>query len=165
MGGGVRGTDGRAPRKKGNRDEFFFSHFLYFTVLKGVRRRCGSHLPPVQVLLVEDLQDVSAAEAQARLLAGDQVVVRRVVIKVALHKSLKWKKRLQLRGGAAGCWQVQSSANHNTKAQKAQTHTPTQYHVMKPTLLVLRPLSAAGFQVSAFAPSQRVPTAADRAAA
>lgn len=53
-------------------------------------RGFGADLPPVQVLLVEDLQDVSTAEAQSRLLAGNQVVVRRVVIKVALHKGLRW---------------------------------------------------------------------------
>ena len=49
-------------------------------------------LPPVEVLLVKDLQNVSAAEAEACLLAGNQVVVGRVVIKVTLHKSLKWIK-------------------------------------------------------------------------
>lgn len=51
-------------------------------------------LPPVWVLLVEDLQDISAAEAKPRLLAGNQVVVSRVVIKVTLHIGLKQKHNM-----------------------------------------------------------------------
>ena len=46
-------------------------------------------LPPVEVLLIEDLQDVSAAEAKPRLLTGDQVVMGGVVVKVTLDKSLE----------------------------------------------------------------------------
>lgn len=86
----------------------FFWGGKYFTALKGVRG-CGADLPPVQVLLVEDLQDVSAAEAQPRLLAGNQVVVRRVVVKVALHKGLTWgKKERECARVSAGTIQYES---------------------------------------------------------
>lgn len=58
---------------------------------------CGcTNLPPVEVLLVKDLQDVAAVEAKPRLLARNQVIMRRVVIKVTLHKGLNeylcWKE-------------------------------------------------------------------------
>jgi hypothetical protein len=50
-------------------------------------------LPPVEVLLVEKLQDVSTAEAQACLLTGDEVVMGRVVVKVTLHIRLREMER------------------------------------------------------------------------
>lgn len=55
-------------------------------------KRKMTDLPPVEVLLVEDLQDVSTAEAEPRLLTGDQVVVGRVVVKVTLYKGLNRAK-------------------------------------------------------------------------
>lgn len=56
-----------------------------------------THLPPVGVVLVEDLQDFAAVEAKASLLAGDQVVVSGVVIKVAFHKRLMVQKHTRSR--------------------------------------------------------------------
>ena len=47
------------------------------------------YLPPIEVLLVENLQDVSAVEAEPRFLTGNQVVMGRVVVKVTLYKGLK----------------------------------------------------------------------------
>lgn len=44
-----------------------------------------THLPPVGVILVEDLQDFAAVEPKASLLAGDQIVVSGIVIEVAFH--------------------------------------------------------------------------------
>lgn len=46
-------------------------------------------LPPVEVLLVKDLQNVSTAEAKPCLLTGNQVIMRWVVVKVTLYKGLK----------------------------------------------------------------------------
>lgn len=50
-----------------------------------------SYLPPVDVFLVDDLQNVSAAELQSGFLTGNQVIVGRVIIKMALHEDLKKK--------------------------------------------------------------------------
>lgn len=47
-----------------------------------------SHLPPVGVILVDDLQQVPGGEAEPGLLAGDEAVGGRVVVKVALHEDL-----------------------------------------------------------------------------
>ena len=54
----------------------------------------NADLPPVEVFLIEDLQDVSAAEAKPRLLAGNQVVMGGVVVKVTLDKSLEVVQKL-----------------------------------------------------------------------
>lgn len=51
-----------------------------------------THLPPVGVILVENLQDFATVEPKASLLAGDQIVVSGVVIKVAFHKCLMVQK-------------------------------------------------------------------------
>lgn len=51
------------------------------------------HLPPVDVVLVDDLQDVSRLEPQAGLLAGNQVVVGRVVVVVTLEEDLEARGR------------------------------------------------------------------------
>lgn len=48
----------------------------------------GTDLPPVEILLVENLQDVSAAEAKPRFLTGNQVIMGWVVVKVTLYKRL-----------------------------------------------------------------------------
>lgn len=45
-------------------------------------------LPPVKVLLVENLQNVSTAEAKPCFLAGYQVIMGWVVVKVTLYKGL-----------------------------------------------------------------------------
>lgn len=55
--------------------------------------RGGTDLPPVKVLLVENLQNVTTVEAKSRLLARNQVIVRRVVVKVALYKGLERPNR------------------------------------------------------------------------
>lgn len=47
------------------------------------------HLPPVDVVLVDNLQDVSRLKPQASLLAGNQVVVGRVVVVVTLEEDLE----------------------------------------------------------------------------
>lgn len=51
-----------------------------------------THLPPVGVILVENLQDFATVEPKASLLAGDQIIVSGVVIKVAFHKRLTVQK-------------------------------------------------------------------------
>lgn len=47
-----------------------------------------AHLPPVGIVLVHDLEQVTRAEAQAGLFAGDEAVSGRVVVKVAFHEHL-----------------------------------------------------------------------------
>lgn len=47
------------------------------------------HLPPVDVVLVDYLQDVSCLKPQARLLAGNQVVIGRVVVVVTFEEDLE----------------------------------------------------------------------------
>lgn len=47
------------------------------------------HLPPVDVVLVDYLQDVSSLKPQARLLAGNQVVIGRVVVVVTFEEDLE----------------------------------------------------------------------------
>lgn len=47
------------------------------------------HLPPVDVVLVDYLQDVSRLKPQARLLAGNQVVIGRVVVVVTFEEDLE----------------------------------------------------------------------------
>lgn len=54
-----------------------------------------THLPPVRVILVEDLQNFATVEAKASLLAGNQVIMSGVVIKVAFHKCLMAQKHKQ----------------------------------------------------------------------
>lgn len=50
------------------------------------------HLPPVDVVLVDNLQDVARLEPQAGLLAGNQVVVGRVVVVVAFEEDLEARR-------------------------------------------------------------------------
>lgn len=52
-------------------------------------KKGATDLPPVKVLLVENLQNVSTAEAKSRFFTGNQVIVRWVVVKVTLYKGLK----------------------------------------------------------------------------
>ncbi len=47
------------------------------------------HLPPVDVILVDYLEDVSCLKPQARLLAGNQVVIGWIVVIVTLEKHLR----------------------------------------------------------------------------
>lgn len=47
------------------------------------------HLPPVDVVLVDNLQNVSCLEPEAGLLAGNEVVVGRVVVVVTLEEDLE----------------------------------------------------------------------------
>lgn len=63
--------------------------------VKATRRMQAArlHLPPVDVVLVDDLQNVSGLEPQAGLLAGDQVVVGRVVVVVTLEEDLEARGR------------------------------------------------------------------------
>lgn len=69
---------------------------VYSVVL--ICTRCGwTDLPPVEVLLVKDLQDVSAAEAKPRLFTGNQVVVGGVVVEVTPHKGLQGTQKRELR--------------------------------------------------------------------
>lgn len=51
-----------------------------------------THLPPVRVLLVEDLKDVSTAEFESSFFTGDQVVMSRVIVKVTLYKGLQTER-------------------------------------------------------------------------
>lgn len=50
------------------------------------------HLPPVDVILVNYLQDVSRLKPQAGLLAGNQVVIGRVVVVVTLEEDLETRR-------------------------------------------------------------------------
>lgn len=56
-----------------------------------------THLPPVRVILVEDLQDFAAVEPKSSLLAGDQIIVSGVVIEVAFHERLMVRKHTRFR--------------------------------------------------------------------
>lgn len=49
-----------------------------------------SHLPPVGVLLVHYLENVSLGEGQAGLLTGDQVVCGRIIAEVWLQIDLRF---------------------------------------------------------------------------
>jgi len=53
------------------------------------RTHTHTHLPPVRVLLVEDLKDVSTAEFESSFFTGDQVVMTGVIVKVTLYKGLE----------------------------------------------------------------------------
>lgn len=61
-----------------------------------VELKAGTDLPPVKVLLVENLENVAAAEAEPCFFTGNQVIVGRVIVEVALYKGLKrlkcWKE-------------------------------------------------------------------------
>ena len=48
-----------------------------------------TYLPPVEVLLIENLQDVSTVKAKPCLLTGNKVIMGWVVVKVTLNKGLK----------------------------------------------------------------------------
>ena len=52
-------------------------------------------LPPVVVVLGDDLDDVAHAEANARLLARDEVVLGGVVLKLGTHVDLRKTARLK----------------------------------------------------------------------
>jgi hypothetical protein len=56
------------------------------------------YLPPVRVVLVDDLQDISLVKLQTGLLAGDQVIVPRIVVKVRLHEYLARRSLLSIGG-------------------------------------------------------------------
>lgn len=48
-----------------------------------------TYLPPVEVLLIENLQDVSTVKTKPCLLTGNKVIMGWVVVKVTLNKGLK----------------------------------------------------------------------------
>lgn len=48
-----------------------------------------THLPPVGVLLVDHMQDVSLGEGQARLFTGDQVVSGWIIVEMWLQIHLQ----------------------------------------------------------------------------
>ena len=50
-------------------------------------------LPPVTVILVDDLDDVPCDELQSRLLARDQVVLSGIIVKLRTHEHLKKQAR------------------------------------------------------------------------
>ena len=77
-----------------------FFHLVYSPLLQlwGGDKACGAvlgvlqlALPPVVVVLGDDLNDVTHPEANARLLARDEVVFRRVVLKLSTHVNLEGK--------------------------------------------------------------------------
>lgn len=54
-----------------------------------------AHLPPVDIILVYNLEQVPRVEAQACLLAGAETVPGRVIVEVAFNKYLSpgiWKE-------------------------------------------------------------------------
>lgn len=50
-----------------------------------------AHLPPVGVLLVDYMEDVSLEKGQACLFTGDQVVCGRIIVEVWLQIDLKFR--------------------------------------------------------------------------
>lgn len=61
----------------------------------------GSHLPglpPVVVILADDLQDVPGVEGDAGLGAGDQVIVHRVILKLGPDKNVTRRWGRPVRG-------------------------------------------------------------------
>lgn len=50
-----------------------------------------SHLPPVGVLLVDHMKDVSPGKGQACLFTGDQVVCGRIIVEVWLQINLQFR--------------------------------------------------------------------------
>ena len=56
---------------------------------------CSGHLPglpPVVVVLADDLQDVAGVEGDPRLCAGDQVVVQGVVLELCSHEDVAGRR-------------------------------------------------------------------------
>lgn len=54
-----------------------------------VNKQLRAHLPPVEILPVDNLQDVAFLERYPSLSTWDQVVVGRVVVKVRPHVHLR----------------------------------------------------------------------------
>lgn len=63
----------------------------------------NSYLPPVGVILVDDLQQVSGGKAEPGLLAGNEAIRGWVVVEVALHKDLGTTGVTRNRGDTHGC--------------------------------------------------------------
>ena len=52
-----------------------------------------THLPPIGIIHVENLEDITFGEGKSGFATGNQVVLLRVVTKVCLHEYLQTKKR------------------------------------------------------------------------
>ena len=68
---------------------------LEFRTRNEPRRPSRGHLPglpPVVVVLADDLQDVPGVEGDPGLGAGDQVVVQRVVLELSPHKDVAGRR-------------------------------------------------------------------------
>lgn len=80
--------DTHTERERKNEQSILHAHQLKFTVGSVCACVC-TDLPPVKVLLIENLQNVSTAEAEPGFLTGNQVIMGWVIVEVALHKGLK----------------------------------------------------------------------------
>ena len=73
-----------------------FSLYLELRARDQSSSPCSGHLPclpPVVVVLADDLQDVAGVEGDPRLCAGDQVVVQGVVLELGSHKDVAGRRR------------------------------------------------------------------------
>ena len=73
-----------------------FSLYLELRAGDQPGRPCSRHLPglpPVVVVLADDLQDVAGVEGDPRLCAGDQIVVQGVVLELGSHKDVAGGRR------------------------------------------------------------------------
>lgn len=87
------------PKKRRKKKHYIASICQIFNHLKQIRpKRSGkkesvfaSHLPPVGVLLVHYMQNVSFRESQPRLFTRDQVISVRIVVEMWFQIHLKEK--------------------------------------------------------------------------
>ena len=72
-----------------------FSLYLELRARDQSSSPCSGHLPclpPVVVVLADDLQDVAGVEGDPRLCAGDQVVVQGVILELCSHKDVAGRR-------------------------------------------------------------------------
>ena len=75
--------------------EMRVSQYLELRAWDQPRRPCCRHLPglpPVVVVLADDLQDVPGVEGDPRLSTGDQVVVQGVVLELGPNKDVAGRR-------------------------------------------------------------------------
>ena len=85
--------------------EMRVSQYLELRAGDQPRRPCRRHLPglpPVVVVLADDLQDVARVEGDPGLGTGDQVVIQRVVLELGSHEDVAWRRCRAIRGNNLG---------------------------------------------------------------
>ena len=75
--------------------EMRVSQYLELRAGDQPRRPCRRHLPglpPVVVVLADDLQDVPGVEGDPRLCAGDEIIVQGVVLELGSNKDVAGRR-------------------------------------------------------------------------